>query len=80
MADTTVAVLEARLEGCQRAEVECKAQNHEQHEAFYARISGLELEMARVGVRLGYWAAGGGIVGGAIVSVVVAFVVWRMKN
>jgi len=68
---TQVAVLERSLNDCQRTAADCREGNREAHGEFYRRIGAVELEVGKLGVRVGMWAAVGSIVGGGVVGLVV---------
>jgi len=72
--ETQVAVLERSLTDCQRTEAGCREENREAHADFYKRIGALELDVGKLGVRVGMWAAFGSLVGGGIVGLVMQLV------
>lgn len=66
--ETQVAVLERSLTDCQRTEAGWREENREAHADFYKRIGALELDVGKLGVRVGMWAALGSLIGGGVVG------------
>lgn len=78
--EVTVAVLGKSMDDCQRLEQQCRAENRQEHAELFDRMREMEKQMALFGQRLAMWAAGGSIIGGAIVALVTALLKDRVAH
>ena len=70
----TIEALEARMDGCKTEEQHNQERNDSDHRNIFDRLGNIEVSVARIGVRVGVWAAlGAGLaitVGGGILLAV----------
>lgn len=78
--ETQIAVLSESVRHCQKEEEECRELNRVAHADFYRRIGVVELELGKLGVRIGMWAAAGSVIGGGVVGMILYFLQKRLEG
>ena len=78
MTPPSVETLTAEMIACKTEEKQRWADNREEHGEVFDRLRDVEITLAKMGVRVGWWAAFGAIVGSAFIGAIAYVVVNKL--